>query len=379
MMIRHSRRTTDTDVSSVTEAKIVQDDVTGASAVILAAPNTATTLPIPTAATAPVTTSSTPLADQLCQQLTACVTSLQNQAQQVRIARTCRQHPVLRQRLAELDQILTATEARTQALVAVVNAEQAALHKVQAQHRVAQEQYQYLIAFQENLPSNIAARLSIAATEPSPPEERSNTLLSASTPPVQSSTNTTENNNRNQHTKLEVVKHEKIFHPENGRSVKKPPATKTERRQHQQPQQHIYNPLPPQQKRGLEDPITLDELELIPRTTRGRISLYVLNDALSDIAAHCRRRARASAKKKKQLQQQQSLSQHHHQYHQYPSALLLEEEHTLHVEEQELRQSCSFFRTGESTARSILLILRTLGRLQQIPAKHGEVTYIVDY
>ena len=51
----------------------------------------------------------------------------------------------------------------------------------------------------------------------------------------------------------------------------------------------------------------------------------------------------------------------------------------MHVEEQELRQSCSFFRTGESTARSILLILRTLGRLQQIPAKHGEVTYIVDY
>ena len=47
------------------------------------------------------------------------------------------------------------------------------------------------------------------------------------------------------------------------------------------------------------------------------------------------------------------------------------------VSEQELRQSCAFFLRGESSARTILLIIRSLNRLKQMPSKAGQVVYIL--
>ena len=46
------------------------------------------------------------------------------------------------------------------------------------------------------------------------------------------------------------------------------------------------------------------------------------------------------------------------------------------LSEQELRETCGFFRLGESTARATLAILCILKRLKQVPGKNMEVTYI---
>ena len=46
------------------------------------------------------------------------------------------------------------------------------------------------------------------------------------------------------------------------------------------------------------------------------------------------------------------------------------------VSEQELRENCAFFRSGESTARATLQLLCSLKRLKQVPGKNREVTYL---
>jgi hypothetical protein len=126
--------------------------------------------------------------------------------------------------------------------------------------------------------------------------------------------------------------------------------------------------------------VSRDELEAIPRTCRGRISLSVVNDALRDIATlHVKK---SNSKRAWIGNSHAGMSQSKHPLassNAYVSAKenLSHPEANFVISEQELRQSCSFFRSGESTARSILLILRTLGRLKQVPAKGGEVQYIV--
>jgi hypothetical protein len=46
------------------------------------------------------------------------------------------------------------------------------------------------------------------------------------------------------------------------------------------------------------------------------------------------------------------------------------------VTEQELRENCSFFRQGESSARRILSLLCSLRRLKQVPGKNMDITYL---
>jgi hypothetical protein len=126
--------------------------------------------------------------------------------------------------------------------------------------------------------------------------------------------------------------------------------------------------------------VSRDELEAIPRTCRGRISLSVVNDALRDIASlHVKKN---NNKRTWIGNSHTGISQSKHSFVSSNANASTKEnvghpEANFVISEQELRQSCSFFRSGESTARSILLILRTLGRLKQVPAKGGEVQYIV--
>jgi hypothetical protein len=102
--------------------------------------------------------------------------------------------------------------------------------------------------------------------------------------------------------------------------------------------------------------ITLNELQSIPRTIRGRISHTVLSEALVEIETVCRDK-----------------------YAHYKRPAWWEDEPWEHpwVSEQDLRKSCAFFRSGESTARAILLLLRNLHRLKQVPAKNLEIIYIL--
>ena len=100
--------------------------------------------------------------------------------------------------------------------------------------------------------------------------------------------------------------------------------------------------------------LTEAELKDIPRTTRGRLSLAVINDALLEVQTVARKK---SARHDRDLRARQS------QLYQWkmPSAAshradaAIEEVASrpyVEVTEQELRQSCAFFHGGEATARS---------------------------
>ena len=117
-------------------------------------------------------------------------------------------------------------------------------------------------------------------------------------------------------------------------------------------------------------PITPSEFQSVPKNIRRRITLSALNEALSDI-------------------QKVTLHKYHHLCHSHShssrkgngnangngnSNVIL---NALHkdmlggddmpfISEQEMRDDCAFFRTGESTARAILQILRSCKRIKQI-------------
>lgn len=129
------------------------------------------------------------------------------------------------------------------------------------------------------------------------------------------------------------------------------------------------------------DRVTEEEWNNVSRTVRGRITLAVVNDALRDIQRvfekkyavlhhHHHSKGRTHALVPGQVELQQKFLNSHRE--------LQVEEHgdAPWVSEQDLRQCCAFFRNGESTARAILLIIRAVRRLKQVPAKHSQVTYV---
>jgi hypothetical protein len=117
-------------------------------------------------------------------------------------------------------------------------------------------------------------------------------------------------------------------------------------------------------------PISESELDSVSRNIRGRLSLILLNEALGEIHRAVQRKyeiLKGPGKQYKEtLQRHRELESEEHEGFPW-------------ISEQELRRSCAFFRGGESTARSILLVLRTLKRLKQVFGKGHEVTYIVVY
>ena len=123
--------------------------------------------------------------------------------------------------------------------------------------------------------------------------------------------------------------------------------------------------------------VTEAEWNNVSRNVRGRITLAVVNDALRDIERVFQQKYAAlshtSSYRKgppAHVELQQKLLNSHREFQ--------VEEHgdSPWVSEQDLRQCCAFFRNGESTARAILLIVRAVRRLKQVPAKHSQVTYI---
>mmetsp|Transcript_7879 Transcript_7879/g.14195 ORF Transcript_7879/g.14195 Transcript_7879/m.14195 type:complete len:319 (-) Transcript_7879:240-1196(-) len=126
--------------------------------------------------------------------------------------------------------------------------------------------------------------------------------------------------------------------------------------------------------------VTESELNSISRNVRGRIHLAVLNDAVTDIQRVCRRKYSVLSRSTKQVNKQgksrHSKSEYQKRLSAHRSIEVDEHEGNPWVSEQDLRDSCAFFRSGESTARSILLVLRTLKRLKQIPGRNSKITYI---
>jgi hypothetical protein len=129
--------------------------------------------------------------------------------------------------------------------------------------------------------------------------------------------------------------------------------------------------------------VTEDDLKNIPRTTRGHISLSAINDALDQVHTYARRKAARidrERRTKSQIYRYDSSGRKppkpsghgiggEDEENDGSSAPVL-------LTEQELRQACAFFRSGEATARSLLLILCAVHRLKQARGgKNGLVYY----
>ncbi|KAL3945367.1 MAG: hypothetical protein SGBAC_000572 [Bacillariaceae sp.] len=125
--------------------------------------------------------------------------------------------------------------------------------------------------------------------------------------------------------------------------------------------------------------ITDKELSRISRNTRGRILLLDLNEALEEIENVAEKKfnslprhgTTSSASRQRRfeyLRQQRGSS--------YQDIEVEAHQGYCWVSEQELRETCMFFRNGESTARAILSVLCSLRRLKQVPGKKRQVTYL---
>lgn len=124
--------------------------------------------------------------------------------------------------------------------------------------------------------------------------------------------------------------------------------------------------------------LTESEFRALPRSIRGRLSLIAVNEAASEIQYAVRKKYNALERGSKRSNYQGTSFNH-----EYRQALILhrelevdEHEGSPWISEQDLRDSCNFFRTGESSARVVLTILRNTKRLKQIPSGR-HVTYRV--
>ena len=168
-----------------------------------------------------------------------------------------------------------------------------------------------------------------------------------------------------------------------------PPSEQQQQQQQQQPKSKASHSLADDDKDILEveeiclTTVTREELMSVSKNTRGRIKLAVLNNAISDIEQVARNKYGILTRKTKQFGQIIGNTQRR-STKQYRDVLathreLQVDEHlgNIWVSEQDMRDACDFFRLGESTARTILAILRSLKRLKQVSGKNSQVTYIL--
>ncbi|GMH54739.1 hypothetical protein TL16_g01734, partial [Triparma laevis f. inornata] len=119
--------------------------------------------------------------------------------------------------------------------------------------------------------------------------------------------------------------------------------------------------------------VTENELSSLDRSARGRVTIGAINDAVSSVnecLLEKYQQLSQASKGKKTKKFQQFVVDHR-------ETVTEEHEGRPFVSEQHLRDSCAFFRSGESTAKSILNILRSLKKIKQIQGKGGRVTYCV--
>jgi len=298
------------------------------------------------------------------------------------------------QQLIELDEVVSSLEGRTEALEELASGEEQATREIWAVLEAADRQRQVLEAMLDRLPTHLE--------QPQEKENRNGFDGGGSPKASKLAEDDEPATSRPQTDRLprtdEMVQQRR-------KSSAAP--TGEERIREQAPEaptiaHHPQQERPPSSVRL--DRITEKELLSVPRTVRGhRINRAALNDALADIEAVGRQKAAAAAREAKRKQQistwkhhgtaigaaavdtstgssnswcssnnnsntkEDSAAQHDHH----------KQRRGISVSEQELRQSCAFFRFGESTARTVLLTLRALGRLTQVPSKNGDMVYVL--
>ena len=312
--------------------------------------------------------------EQLCRLLTESITSLASDARELRILSTIASDAAIScatddenddttaTRLRQIDQSLATVEERVQVLADIVHEEKRALQQVETQHEAALRFHTHLTNMlqQTKLPQQKRHDDSLKH------QQQQHTGEDPKTPTLHHLRQQWSTTPSSLPSNVERIEEgEKLDH-HTSQQRKLLLQNTTTRRDSFDPRGAFKTT-----NRIKLDLVTRDELEAIPRTCRGRIALSVLNDALRDIAALCLSKQECntgSGSREKPPFVLNTAGSKENSSHENSWCV---------VGEQELRQSCSFFRTGESTARSILLILRTLGRLKQVPAKTGDVTYVV--
>ena len=139
--------------------------------------------------------------------------------------------------------------------------------------------------------------------------------------------------------------------------------------------------------------VTQDELESISRTVRGRVTAASVNQALKDLEHAFGKKAAVELRQQttRQTSKQAALTNYRYLHASYEEQQQQQNQYTsndggldeknvdlwswLCVSEQELRRECPFFLAGEGTARTIIAILKTLRRIQQVRAKKGQFLY----
>ena len=151
------------------------------------------------------------------------------------------------------------------------------------------------------------------------------------------------------------------------------------------------------------EPITKSEFENISKNTRGRMTLSTLNAALRDIQScaqqkynilsHHQNISPVSSGLSTPASYRQTLSTHEYYLSitELSSSSMKSNNNNTNttpskysssfqpyfISEQELRNDCLFFRKGESTARAILLTLRSAKRIKQVVGKKSQVCYVL--
>ncbi|CAB9529722.1 expressed unknown protein [Seminavis robusta] len=117
------------------------------------------------------------------------------------------------------------------------------------------------------------------------------------------------------------------------------------------------------------DAVTVEELESVPRTTRGRVQLSVINEALDNIEKCFHKKALKVHRQHQVLEESRQVVLARYQATANEHGDEAELLQNLVVTEEELRHSCKFFLAGEGTARTVLAVLKALRRIKQVPAK----------
>jgi Spindle and kinetochore-associated protein 1 len=238
--------------------------------------------------------------------------------------------------LCDLDDVVSAVEKKVGVLRQIVSEEQRALENLNMLHKDSIDQNEKLQHLVERCRNMVVTNKQPTQTKPKSRTNTNRTATNKSTKPL---------------------------------------ATKNHKPAREQPIPSISSSESHDQHAHIEglschfDPVSVEELEQVPRTTRGRVQVCVINEALDNIGKCFHKKAVQERKRMLLLEESRHVALARYQGN--PEEKVNDEEllRNLVVTEQDLRQSCAFFFAGEGTARTVLAVLKALRRIKQVPQK----------
>jgi hypothetical protein len=226
-------------------------------------------------------------------------------------------------KLSDVSNVLAELESRAEELVTMVEKEEEASEKLRRVLEESHKQRDELALMSNNLPKNM-------------PHQRSgNTSTSASTTTTRASSTS---------------------------AHASPPSSSSQSNQSNQ------SNIPPSLTY-----VTEEEYNSVPKVTVGRVTLSQLNSAVDAINEAASFKHAALYEKKGEKRGEKKYKS---KAIQHLSVKCEEHGSSFWLAEPDLRETCAFFRAGESTAKTTLGLLRGFKRLKQVQGEGGVVTYV---